>query len=136
MIPVLWKSHCFGNEIVHKKFSFSAQNTHNIIDLNCFSKATLKSCLNIQTGRYFCSVIKNLNLIKNHIFASKLTINPAGTQRLYNVASTSTQRHDVALALRPHCINSMCPQGRYRPCSSRIESIQILCGLKASYSSK
>ena len=33
---------------------------------------------------------------------------PAGTWRLYNVGSTSMQRHDVASTLRQLCINIMC----------------------------
>ena len=43
-----------------------------------------------------------------------VTINPyipADTWRLYNVASTSMQRHDVASTLRRRCINVMCPLG-------------------------
>ena len=36
---------------------------------------------------------------------------PAGTGRLYNVGSTSMQRHDVASTLRRRCINVMCPLG-------------------------
>ena len=39
---------------------------------------------------------------------------PAGTWRLYNVGSTSMQRHDVASTLRRHCINVMCPLGKVR----------------------
>ena len=37
---------------------------------------------------------------------------PAGTWRLYNVGSTSMQRHDVASTLRRRCINVMCLLGR------------------------
>ena len=37
---------------------------------------------------------------------------PAGTWRLYNVGSTSMQRHDIASTLRWRCINVMCPLGR------------------------
>ena len=37
--------------------------------------------------------------------------NPADTWRLYNVASTSMQRHDVASTLRRRCLNVMCPLG-------------------------
>ena len=39
---------------------------------------------------------------------------PAGTWRLYNVGSTSMQRHrhDVASTLRRHCINVICPLGK------------------------
>ena len=36
---------------------------------------------------------------------------PADTWRLYNVASTSMQRHDVASTFRRRCINVMCPLG-------------------------
>ena len=36
---------------------------------------------------------------------------PADTWRLYNVASTSMQRHDVASMLRRRCIDVMCPLG-------------------------
>ena len=35
----------------------------------------------------------------------------AGTWGLYNVGSTSMQRHDVASTLRRRCINVMCPLG-------------------------
>ena len=38
--------------------------------------------------------------------------NPAGTWRLYNVGSTSMQRHDVASTLRRRCINVMCLLGK------------------------
>ena len=34
---------------------------------------------------------------------------------LYNVASTSIQRHDVASTLRRRCINVMCPLGIFSP---------------------
>ena len=37
--------------------------------------------------------------------------NPAGTWRLYNVGSTSMQRHDVASTLSRRCINVMCLLG-------------------------
>ena len=37
----------------------------------------------------------------------------AGTWRLYNVGSTSMQRHDVASTLRRRCIYVMCPLGKY-----------------------
>ena len=36
---------------------------------------------------------------------------PAGTWRLYNVISTSMQRHDVASTLRRLCIDVMCLLG-------------------------
>ena len=36
---------------------------------------------------------------------------PAGTWHLYNVGSTSMQRHDVASTLRRRCINVMCLLG-------------------------
>ena len=36
---------------------------------------------------------------------------PVGTRRLYNVISTSMQRHDVASTLRRRCIDVMCPLG-------------------------
>ena len=39
---------------------------------------------------------------------------PADTWRLYNVASTSMQRHDVPLTLRRRCIDVMCPPGIIR----------------------
>ena len=42
-------------------------------------------------------------------------IRPADTWRLYNVASTSMQRHDVASTLRRRCINVMCTLGVYCP---------------------
>ena len=38
-------------------------------------------------------------------------VNPAGTWRLYNVGSTSMQRHDVASTFSRRCINVMCPLG-------------------------
>ena len=41
-----------------------------------------------------------------------LELYPADTWRLYNVASTSMQRHDVASTLRRRCINVMCSLGR------------------------
>ena len=41
------------------------------------------------------------------------TICPADTWHLYNVASTSMQRHDVESTLRRRCINVMCPLGAY-----------------------
>ena len=40
---------------------------------------------------------------------------PAGTWRLYNVGSTSMQRHDVASTLRRRCINVLCLLGEQRP---------------------
>ena len=35
-------------------------------------------------------------------------------QRLYNVLSTSMQRHDVASTLRRRCVNVMCALGECR----------------------
>ena len=40
---------------------------------------------------------------------------PAGTWRLYNVASISMQRRDVASTLRRRCINVMCSLGSSSP---------------------
>ena len=40
-------------------------------------------------------------------------ITPAGTWRLYNVGSTSMQRHDVASTLRRRCIYVICLLGTY-----------------------
>ena len=40
---------------------------------------------------------------------------PADTWRLYSVASTSMQCHDVASTLRRRCINVMCPLGSSLP---------------------
>ena len=60
-----------------------------------------------------------LHLQSIHIFICKVFIFfffsmrhfPANTWRLYNVGSTSMQRHDVASTLRRHCINVICPLG-------------------------
>ena len=41
------------------------------------------------------------------------SLHPAGTWRLYNVGSTSMQRHDVASTLRRRCIKVMCPLGNF-----------------------
>ena len=35
-----------------------------------------------------------------------------GTWRLYNVAPTSMQRHDIASTLRRRCLNVACPMGK------------------------
>ena len=40
-----------------------------------------------------------------------------GTWRLYNVASASMQRHDVASTLRRRYINVMCPLGLFHACT-------------------
>ena len=57
-------------------------------------------------------VIQVVSLVK---LAAKLFVSsplkslfPAGTWRKYNVASTSTQRHDVVSTLSRRCINVMC----------------------------
>ena len=39
--------------------------------------------------------------------------NPAGTWPFYNVASTLTQRHDVASTLMRRCLNVVCQMGAY-----------------------
>ena len=49
---------------------------------------------------------------------------PADTWRLYNVDSTSMQRHDVASTLRRRCINVMCPLGRLQDCAVPLGSSQ------------
>ena len=43
--------------------------------------------------------------------SSWLHLFPVGTWHLYNVGSTSMQRHDVASTFRRRCINVMCPLG-------------------------
>ena len=45
---------------------------------------------------------------------SMLSMYPAGTWRLYNVVSTSMQRHDVASTLSRRCINVRCPLGNVK----------------------
>ena len=52
---------------------------------------------------------------------------PVDTWRLYNVASTSMQRHDVASTLRRRCINVMCPLGVLRDCGISGASSHIFC---------
>ena len=56
---------------------------------------------------YYLSTTAYLSVI-----TPSVRLYPADTLRLYNVASTSMQRHDVASTLRRRCINVMCPLGR------------------------
>ena len=59
---------------------------------------------------------------KRLVAFSFITILPADTWRLYNVVSTSMQRHDVASTLRQRCIAVMCLLG-FEPVSSIFPSI-------------
>ena len=47
----------------------------------------------------------------NWTFTGRTGPNPASTWRLYNVASTPMQLHNVASTLRRRCIDVMCPLG-------------------------
>ena len=56
---------------------------------------------------------------------------PAGRWRLYNVVSTSMQRHDVASTLTWRCINVMCPMQRHDVVSTlRRRCINVMCPLR------
>ena len=59
--------------------------------------------LSTYAWRHICAWLGPIYLFQN--------TNPEGTWRLYNVVSTSMQRHDVASTLRRHCIDVMCLLG-------------------------
>ena len=65
-------------------------------------------------------------------------VSPASTRRLYNVISTSMQRHDVALTLRRLCNVDMCLLGEClnggtREVSLLINNIDIISFLHITY---
>ena len=64
-----------------------------------------------------------------NVLHCKTTNIPAGTRRLYNVGSTSMQRHDVASTLKRRCIYVICPLGLlYRKCAvKRSEALSLPC---------
>ena len=68
-----------------------------VVNLIWLINLLLFNCMKVDVSRLFY----------NYFF----TISPADTWRLYNVGSTSMQRHDVASTLRRRCINVMCLLG-------------------------
>ena len=67
-----------------------------------------------------------------HMYSlSAITDNPAGTWLLYNVGSTSMQRHDVASTLRRRCINVMCPLEMIYP--KQMHEVLLFVCFKTAY---
>ena len=74
-------------------------------------------------GKRYVSIIK---LLADNSREKPSLISPAGTWRLYNVVSTSMQRHDVAWTLRRRCIDVMCPLGHLK---TKTKKTRITCRL-------
>ena len=66
--------------------------------------------------KFESSVLLSLHIQQQYSLRSSIcplaSSYPAGTWRLYNVESTSMQRHDVASTLIRRCLNIACPLGK------------------------
>ena len=94
------------------------------------------ACMHICYSAWLFNLSLNLrDLIKvgivHTVSVILLKCSPADTWRLYNVALTSMQRHDVASTLRRRCIDVMCPLGLFM-CKSW-SCIKIKCEVSREY---
>ena len=55
---------------------------------------------------------------------------PLGTWQLYNVSSTSMQRHDVASTLMRCCLNAACPLSPILENTFELSTANIKCGCR------
>ena len=116
-IKLIWSFESIVVKIIHNTHYLLNNPRENVFPRNvekivgfCCTVAVFRQvrykC--IYSGSYLCF----MGVTCTFFFKIAFRNNPAGKWRLYNVASTSMQRHDVASTLIRRYLNVACPLGR------------------------